>query len=770
MRRFRDGALHACAAAAALALASAALAQASAADDGLPSILDDCGSLAPAPSARHVRDKAAKLGHLEIDVADAVATPIVGKSGRLLGVYLEGSGGYRYTSADAQDQATLTANLARVAKSLHAAEGGVADRFTRALILFSEPVFREDWDEPSGGEPSPPVAGPRVADLLRGALGSTPEFDFRVARARLNADGRYAYVELDGSAERVGYVYDEALSGQERLFTFRKLVDYAVRLTEPLSTHGIPGWSAGRSHWAALTHVDIAMETPDNKSGSIASDLTFTVHGAGTRLLSLALLNSFDPDARNWDSTKYKLVVGRVTDAQGKDLPFAHRYHELVVEIPRTEGAIAGVHIRVETSGEVFLDMSGHHADNYFIFHGDPWFPTPLGWGGEQFTYSLKVKTKKPWRPVTSGKETVLKEDGDSLVAESASDHPSSLIGILAGKYVTREEVVDGVTIRVHCYASARKVVIETLPKLAGAIVKLYTALLGPMPAEELDVVEIPEYGFGISPSGIVLLTSEAYKPRENYVAEYLSRGINARLAHEIAHQWFGHKAMPRDRGEDRWIAESFAEYFAGVAMSAMVTDEKAMVGFPQMLAQWRAGSKICADVAPISMADSLGGDSGAWDRYCLLYDRGPLVLHMLQTMIGNDRFYGATKAFLEKADDGPASTGDFSKAVSDAVQADMTWYFDQWVRTPGDAHLTIEQRVESGEGGRYRLVGVIRQPSGAGFKKVVVPFVWDQGGKPTARLVLTEQPEQAFDIPLTEKPFGAIKPDPYQNNLAVYK
>lgn len=754
---------------AASAITAAIAQEPTTASPGLDAILDDCKTLSLAATGRQVKDKTAKLGHLEVSINEGTATPVVGRSRQVLGFYLTGSGGYRYAVTGSEDQASFAANLQRVAKSLRASDNGVTDRFSKMLVLFSEPVLSEIWDEASGGESiQAAAAGTGFTDLLRGALSSYPEFDFRAAVARLNGKGRFVYVEFDGGLERVGYVYDEIVGGRERLFNFRKLGDYDVRFTQTLSSLAIPGWSRDRDSWTTLTRANIALETADNKNGSIASDLTFRVHGAGTRVLALALLNNRDPDSASWSSTKHALQVRTVAAGTGEVLPFAHRYDELLVEIPQTTVVDSDVSIRVDTFGDVFLDMNDSHTDNYFIFHASEWFPTPLGWGGEQFAYTIKVKTKKPWRPVVSGKETLFKEEGDSVIVESQGDHASHLIAVLGGKYVTREETIDGLTVRVFAYAMARKNVIENLPKLTAALVNFYTGILGPMPAAELDVVEIPEYGFGISPSGIALLTSEAYKAREDDITEYLSRGINARLAHEIAHQWFGHKAWGQDSSE-QWLNESFAEYFSGLAMAAMATSDKTVVQFNRMLAQWRADDRLCANVAPISMASTLGGERGGAERRCLLYSRGPLVLHMLRTSIGNERFFTATKKLLDDANLGPTTTDAYAKVVSDIVKMDMRWYFDQWVRETGNARVDVEQHLDPGANGQYRLWGAIRQTPGDGFKKLLVPLVWENAGKTEARVVFADQPEKKFDFLLPTKP-GAIKPDPFQNNLADYK
>jgi hypothetical protein len=670
-----------------------------------------------------------------------------------------------YSTADVADREAMLVNASRVAKALRPMQGRLGDDFKSALILFSEPQFTDLYtDDARPHTPSAAMNG-GFQSTLAGALSTYGNFEFNAAIARLNGHGRWAYVELGGGLERVGFVYDDLVAGRERFFTFRKLADYNVRFAQTLSIQPIPGWTAQRRAAVVLTHADINVDTQDNKSGSIDTDMTYHVRDAGTRALALSLLNNRDPDSADWNSPRHKLTLKRITDATGKDLTFAHRYGEVVVEIPPTATPDSDVKLRFETSGEVFLDMKEHHDDNYFSLIDD-WYPAPLSWAGQQFTFTLKVRCKKPWSPVTSGKLITQKDDGDFTVAESKSDRPAMNVAVFGGKYISRGEMVDGVSIRIHAYAMARRNVLDNMPKLAGGIIKFYTSILGPMPFDELDIVEVPEYGFGISPSGMVLLTTEAYKPHEEE-ANYFVEGVNARLAHEIAHAWFGHKAIPSDANEN-WIAESFAEYFAGLAMGALAGEDKTIFGFNKMIAGWKAEDKYCTDGAPIATANYLGGEQGYRDRICLLYDRGPLVLHMLRTSIGNERFSAATKKFLDTANEGPASTDDYAKAVSDVLQMDMTWFFDQWVRRSGNAQVDVDQHIDAVAQG-FKLWGTIKQAPGDGFKKLLVPLVWEEGGKTQARVVFADQPEKTFEFALPTKPSG-VKPDPFQNNLAVYK
>lgn len=337
----------------------------------------------------------------------------------------------------------------------------------------------------------------------------------------------------------------------------------------------------------------------------------------GTRVLPLYLINNRDPEVYDWRSEKRRLNVKRVTDVAGRDLPFSHRFHELLVEVPPTEGLETDVVLKLETDGEVFTDVNGRHDDSYFELARGVLYPFPFHWQGERFTFDIKVRTKKPWKPVVSGTQVYLKDDGDFVETESKSDKPSLHVRVFGGKYVTREETFDGLTVRVHAYAMARKNVLENLPRLIEAMLRFYERNLGPYPFTEIDVVEVPEYGFGIAPSGMVLMTTEAYQPHRDDVAKYFSRGVNNRLAHEIAHHWFGHKIIPAST-EENWLSESFAEYFAGLAMGASNAEDRHVVGFKQMFAAWRAEARFCKDVGSIWNANMLGGERGYDDRYCL--------------------------------------------------------------------------------------------------------------------------------------------------------
>ncbi len=206
----------------------------------------------------------------------------------------------------------------------------------------------------------------------------------------------------------------------------------------------------------------------------------------------------------------------------------------------------------------------------------------------------------------------------------------------------------------------------------------------------------------------------------------------------------------------------------SGMAMAATEPNQAVVTGFPRMLAEWRTDAKLCEKI-PIEMAHTLEGDNGAMERVCLLYRRGPLVLHMLHTMVGNEKFYAILKAFLDEANSGLVSLEDIQLAARKVLQTDMDWFFQQWIREGGTPEVHTQYTVGE-SGGKYTLIARATQAAGGSFKKLLIPFVVDYGGgKREVKLLFEDKPEAEARFELLQKP-QSITVDPSHNNLAVYR
>jgi len=732
--------------------------------EDLTGLLASHRALAPAPTGFDAAGTTLEIGHLSLELLDGALYPVRGAQAELLGVYFEGQGRYAYRSDDARDLTVLADNLARNTPLLKLNQSTVRDSFERFVVFFARPLFEDRL----AGESRPLSALGRSAfDKMWKRVGLTHlEYDHLAAEARLNpGDLQYVYAEIEGAGALVGYTYDRVRRFIEGLVTFEKYPGVDFRFSVRLSAQELASPPDGLA-MARVRHAKVAVVTEDNRTGSIDSDLTIEPAKDGLRVVTFELVNNRAPYSWDWASEKNQLRVKRVTGPEGQELAFSHRYHELLVQLPAPSKREDKVTLRVETAGEIFTDMDDKRGEEYFELFTVSWFPQAFRWDARRYRFELTARTRKPYYPVASGTTTV-REDGDSYILESESDRPVTQVALFAGKYRTVEQMAGTVRVRVHAYLSATKQMLETLPGLVAELLGFYQDQIGPYPFEEIDVVGIPTYWFGIAPSGMVLLPAQTYKPMQGHIAGYLARGAPPLIAHEVAHQWFGHKAFP-GVPEENWLSESFSEYLSGLAMGAGETKVHRVVGFREMLDQWRAAARECADVGSLDTANRLSGEKGWEDRFCLLYNRGPLVLHMFRTVVGDKNFYLVLRKLLDKANYGPVTTDDLKRVVQDTLRTDLGWFFDQWFSEAGIPTIDVEQRVVA-SGAGFSLVGKVSQPAET-FKKMIIPFVVEYpGGSREAKLLLQEKPVQEFSFALGGKPTD-VKVDPAGNNLAVYR
>jgi hypothetical protein len=737
----------------------------------LPELLEGFRTISPADQGVAVSGAKAHIGHLELELDEGTAYPLTGAGGEVLGFFFEGVGFYNYTTEFGADRRNFETNIRRHASGLQMRDNKVRDRFERLVLCFGTPILSEVWAQ-KGADPVPLPQG--SADSFRKLwnriIDTEVELDHLMAEARFNGDGlQHVWVEIPGDRVSVAYEMDAVRVFEEHLYTFQRYQGYELRFPRILSRQPIKAAETSPFAWN-MHDIRIDVATDDNETGAINSELTLEAARGGLRVAPLSLMNNRDPYSYTWDSKKNALQVLRVTDESGNELPFSHRYHSLLVQLASSLAAGEQIKLRVETAGEVLTGLQGQKTDSYFELFSPSWYPQPLAyrWDATPYTFELHVKTRKPYTPIASGQTVSLSDEGDYYELVSRSTKPVERISLFAGKYKMKEADFQDLTVRVHAYAMSSKVMMKTLPGLASELVRFYSDHLGAYPFDELDVVEVPDYGFGIAPPGMVLLTSDVYKPRQDAITTYLSRGAPGLLAHEIAHQWFGHMVSPADATEN-WLSESFAEYLSGLAMGAGQTDERTVFGFKRMFAEWQADARRCADAGSLESASMLSGSEGYRDRRCLLYCRGPLVLHMLRSMVGDERFYAILRQFLKNANYNPTTTEDFKKAIKQVLRTDLDWFVDQWYEKAGIPEIRIQQRVEKAEGGGFVLTGRVEQDEGPGFMKILIPFVLTYpSGERELKLVFQEQPVQQFTLPVAGKP-KSVKVDPGENNLAVY-
>ena len=172
------------------------------------------------------------------------------------------------------------------------------------------------------------------------------------------------------------------------------------------------------------------------------------------------------------------------------------------------------------------------------------------------------------------------------------------------------------------------------------------------------------------------------YAGMENTTATFFSEafvvdsiGFNDRNyinvnAHELAHQWFGN-LVTETAGEDHWLQEGFATYYALLAERNIFGDEYYYWQLYQTAEQLKA------------MSDEGKGESLLNPKASSLtfYQKGAWALHILRERIGDEAFKTAIKNYLEKYKFKNVSTEDFLNEVKIVTAADISAFERDWLQ-----------------------------------------------------------------------------------------
>jgi aminopeptidase N len=227
-------------------------------------------------------------------------------------------------------------------------------------------------------------------------------------------------------------------------------------------------------------------------------------------------------------------------------------------------------------------------------------------------------------------------------------------------------------------------------------IMRYSAELLGgaPYPSAALAVVEAELPG-GHSPPYFVMLNSPITTTNVSWRNDPAAfQGFpEFFLAHELAHQWWGH-AIGWKNYREQWISEGFAQYFA--ALYAQRSRGERI--FQDMLRQFRRWSLDESDKGPVHLGQRLGQIEGGQRVYrALVYNKGAAVLHMLRRMIGDDAFFRGLRRFYRTHLFQTAGTGDLLRAMEAEAKRPLDRFFDQWILGTSIPRVSVRSSIQPG-------------------------------------------------------------------------
>jgi hypothetical protein len=172
-------------------------------------------------------------------------------------------------------------------------------------------------------------------------------------------------------------------------------------------------------------------------------------------------------------------------------------------------------------------------------------------------------------------------------------------------------------------------------------------------------------------------------------------------LAHELAHQWWGH-AIGWNSYHEQWLSEGFAQYFAALYAERRRGPDV----FANIIKTMHRWSVATSSQGPVSLGYRLGhlqGDSRIFRA--LVYDKGAMVLHMLRRLVGDEVFFASLRRFYAAHRFTKASTADLQQAFEQEAGRSLQVFFDGWIHSADLPVVEISSRREPAANGEVVVV-----------------------------------------------------------------
>lgn len=153
------------------------------------------------------------------------------------------------------------------------------------------------------------------------------------------------------------------------------------------------------------------------------------------------------------------------------------------------------------------------------------------------------------------------------------------------------------------------------------------------------------------------------------------SGNMEALIAHEIAHQWFGNTVTEHDFTH-LWLSEGFATYFTddylGEKYGKSKMDERLKSERNRVISFLKNNKLPVVDTITSDLMNLLNPNS---------YQKGAWVLHMLRDKIGDSVFFSGVRRYYQTYKWKNAKTIDFKVIMENECDCSLDTFFNQWLK-----------------------------------------------------------------------------------------
>ena len=342
--------------------------------------------------------------------------------------------------------------------------------------------------------------------------------------------------------------------------------------------------------------------------------------------------------------------------------------------------------------GTLTINYEGVPADGLVIskneygertFFGDNWPNRAQYWlptvdhPSDKATCEFIIKSPQNYKVIANG--TLREESFTGFSSDSpqklthwvmSQPIPTKVMVFGAARFaVLYDQEVNGISIQHWVYADNRDTAFKDFEPTAN-VLTYFLNRIGPYPYEKLANVESKTRYGGMENASNIFYNEQAVDGDQS---------IEALIAHEVAHQWFGNSVSEKS-WEHVWLSEGFATYMTHTYIEHTYGSDS----LNKLLQADKNKIFNYFQKAPDEPVVNENQDNLYQILNANTYQKGAWFLHMLRLEVGDKYFWEGISKFYDRYKFSKANTDDFRKVIEEVSSQELSNLFSLWLNTPG--------------------------------------------------------------------------------------
>ncbi len=345
-------------------------------------------------------------------------------------------------------------------------------------------------------------------------------------------------------------------------------------------------------------------------------------------------------------------------------------------------------------------------------------------------TFNLKVKIPKPWKVVSGGKRTILKND----ITEYNSPNPLDDIFLIANKWTEFDTTVNSVSLQAFLIIPDTNLAKKYLSATAEYM-QLYNKLIGEYPYSKFALVEnFWQTGYGM-PS-FTLLGSQIIRFPWILYSSY---------PHELLHNYWGNSVFVDDT-LGNWC-EGITAYMADHLMK-----EQQGQGLAYRQATLEKFTNYVNDGNDFPVKNFVNRNNSAQEA--VGYGKVLMMNNMLRVDVGDSLFLAAYRKLYNDFRFKKASFSDIQKCFELVSGNDYSEFFNQWINRKGAPKLELSD-VKCVNNNKFNLSFTVNQTQKSDAFNIKIPvfILFDNDTVYEQKLISMSSKKQTYKFDFDKRP-----------------